>query len=237
MSQRPPPEQVFTARLRELIPDGEAGIVSKRSGVSREMLSRWRSRGLRPNPKLSTLARLAAVLRVPVASLISDDPPTMGHFEREGEQFSTLPVLVEVAAGQPRFAPSDKEDQLRLAFRTKWLQQLVGPTISERTAFLARVAGDSMVPAIRSGDIILVQRWWPPAQKNERRPPIDNGRIYLVNERDGDGQTVKRLALAERSLTVYADNPAFPPYSVDLEDVRLQDVVLGAVRWIGHKEE
>lgn len=152
------------------------------------------------------------------------------------DEYATLPVLVEVSAGHPRFAPVD-DDPLRLAFRRRWLQQLVGPDIGPEHVFLARVRGDSMTPGIHSGDIVLVERWYPPTEERPRRRPIEDGKVYLVQEKDGDGQTVKRLALAGSQLTVYADNPAYRPYHVDLEDTPAHRVILGRVRWVGHKED
>jgi phage repressor protein C with HTH and peptisase S24 domain len=243
------PADVFIDRLKALIPDGQSRAFAERVGISEQTFSKWRTGKIPANPKLDTLRRIAAAKRVPIASLISDDtayPEERGlggasrvaegssHFEASGEDFQTVPVLLEVAAGVPRFAPLDPEEPLRLAFRLRWLQEIIGPTITERTAFLARVRGDSMYPTIRDRDVILVQRWRPPERETD--PVVEDGRIYLVQEKDGDGHTVKRLTLVGHELVVYADNPDFPPYRVDLRERRIQRIVLGRVRWIGRKE-
>lgn len=67
------PVEVFLDRLKTLIPWGEARDYAARAGTSEQTLSKWRTGALRPNPKLRTLSRWAAVLRVPIAHLISDD--------------------------------------------------------------------------------------------------------------------------------------------------------------------
>lgn len=230
------PAALFTKRLAELLGEAEARTIAAATGIHESTISKWRNGKAPVNPSLENLERLARALKVPVSYLISDEAPVVGHFEAGGEAFSTLPVLVEVAAGVPRFAPDDGEP-LRLAFRTSWLQQLVG-TVDERYVYLARVKGDSMHPTIRDGNVILVQRWYPPPLEERARgvPWIENGAIYLLQEADGDGQTVKRLALADDHLTVYADNPAFAPYSIDLAERDARGVILGRARWIGQKE-
>lgn len=228
------PAALFTKRLAELLGDAEARTIAAATGIHESTISKWRNGKPPVNPSLENLERLARALKVPLSYLISDEAPTVGHFEAGGEEFSTLPVLVEVAAGVPRFAPDDGEP-LRLAFRTSWLQQIVG-TVDERHVY--RVKGDSMHPTIRDSNVILVQRWYPPSAEDRARgvPWIENGAIYLLQEADGDGQTVKRLALADDHLTVYADNPAFAPYSIDLTERDARTVILGRVRWIGQKE-
>lgn len=67
------PDDVFINRLKELIPEGEARKCARRAGISEQTLSKWRTGTIKANPKLSTLRRLASVLRVPVAYLISDE--------------------------------------------------------------------------------------------------------------------------------------------------------------------
>ena len=63
---------VFAQRLRDLIPDGEAGRFADASGFPRESISRWRTGTTKANPTLDTLEKLAAALDVPVDYLISD---------------------------------------------------------------------------------------------------------------------------------------------------------------------
>ena len=59
-----------------------------------------------------------------------------------------------------------------------------------------------------------------PTAEKPRKHLLVNGKIYLLIERDGDGLTLKWLALAGSTPMVCADNPAFP-LSVDLEDAPL----------------
>lgn len=69
------------------------------------------------------------------------------------------------------------------------------------------------------------------------RLDIRTGQIYLVKQPDG-GVAVKRLALAERGerfrLICISDNPTQRPFEFVLDPGRrIQDYVLGRVRWAG----
>ncbi len=233
------PDIVFLERLRTLIPEGQARLVAERAGMSEQTLSKWRTGDIKPNPQLETLRKLAAALRVPIEHLISDEGgQEAGEVEQAGEAYATVRMLAEVSAGVPRFVPMDQDPESpRLAFRRKWLEQLVGPDLSTKSVFVARVRGDSMSPTIRSGDTILVRRWWPPTPERPRETILEDGRVYLICDPDPDGGlTVKRLAMFGPMILVYGDNPAFRPYSIDLENHPLHRIVLGEVVWLGRRE-
>lgn len=71
------PQQIFLERLKALIPEGQARIYAKRAGVSEQTLSKWRTGAIPANPKLSTICRLAAALKLTPAEMISDEAVTV----------------------------------------------------------------------------------------------------------------------------------------------------------------
>lgn len=108
---------------------------------------------------------------------------------RDDRKKLRLPVLGRVPAGVPIEAISNVEDYLS-----------VDEAIARRANFVLRVKGDSMLPDIREGDLVLVQT----------TPMADNGDVVIAYVDDGEA-TVKRLRKAEREMYLEAANPAYPP--------------------------
>ncbi|MDP8257348.1 MAG: S24 family peptidase [Candidatus Alcyoniella australis] len=88
-----------------------------------------------------------------------------------------------------------------------------------------KVQGTSMLPTIRPGDIVAVDR-----------DDLDPGRyktpkIFLV--RTEDGLTIKRTARRGHLLVLNADNPAsgWIPLVLDLNDRDIKELIVGRVVW------
>ena len=81
----------------------------------------------------------------------------------------------------------------------------------------ARVVGDSMAPAIRDGDLVVLDAG--------RTEPLD-GQVFVV--RTGEGNLVKRLRRTDDRWELASDNPAYEPRAVTG-----QDRLLGQVAWAG----
>lgn len=214
------------------IPHGKGRRMMELAGLDNTTLTRWRKAG-RANPELATIEGLAQALGTTVAALISEDDGRTGAVELDSKEFVTVPISHGVAAGQPRFEP-EHDEPTRLAFRRQWVQQFT-TTIDDRNVWLARITGDSMHPTIKDGGMVLVTRWLTP--EREDAPKIEDGKIYLLQSEDEDeGHTVKRLALVDHHVVVYADNPTFKPYKIDLESRDARQIILGRVRWIANEE-
>ena len=102
------------------------------------------------------------------------------------------------------------------AFRTEWLRRVV---TSSNHAVLMPVAGDSMEPEIRNGDVVMLDI-------TQRR--LHEGNIYAL--RLGDTIAIKRLSLrpGNRILVISDNKEEYPPYEADLNDIQ----ILGKVVWI-----
>ena len=81
----------------------------------------------------------------------------------------------------------------------------------------ARVAGDSMAPAICDGDLVVLDAG--------RAEPLD-GQVFVV--RTGEGVLVKRLRRTDDRWDLESDNSAYEPRAVTG-----QDRILGQVAWTG----
>jgi len=233
-------EEVFRRRINDLAPP----FGSKTSLWSSD-LTRWR-KGERTNLRLATLEKVAEALGVDPAYLISDHvqkdgapipPPTL---EAKGEDYEAVPLVhPSVAAGQAR--TSEDETGRWFMFRSSYLRRhdkrgepgrLVCVRVTDQIG-----QGESMVPTIRPGAMLLVDRG-PGLEGVRELHSGDDGKIYLVQDPDG-GQMIKRVFhTGPRHLVLWSDNPVYKPMTVELdEDRRLQDVLKGRVRWVGQEEE
>ncbi len=79
------------------------------------------------------------------------------------------------------------------------------------------VAGDSMEPALRDGDLAALDH-----SKNE---PLDGG-VFVI--RTEDGLVIKRLRGRTGAWRLTSDNPRYPPRAV-----HAADRIIGRVAWSG----
>lgn len=91
--------------------------------------------------------------------------------------------------------------------------------VEARQLAIVPVHGDSMVPTLQPGDLLLVDE----AQREELAEAIHVLRL------DG-ALLVKRLRPEGRRLIVTSDNPAYPPLSIALSDVSILGRVVGISR-------
>ncbi len=108
---------------------------------------------------------------------------------RSTEAVVDVPILGQIAAGQPLLATQQIEDTLPLP--KSWVR---GDEV-----FLLRVSGDSMAPLILPGDLVMVRV----------QPRVDRGEIAAVLIYDE--ATVKRVYEEAGGLVLKGDNPTFPP--------------------------
>lgn len=149
------------------------------------------------------------------------DAPKM--FNLAGEQFVAIPRWeMQAAAGAGRDATSAPVLLRYHMFRLSWLRSITQAPLDQ--LHVLEVNGDSMEPALRSGDVIMVDQ-------TQTEPHRRDG-IYVLN-RDGDLQ-VKRVSVhpVTGRLSLRSDNMAYESYS-DI-DPRELDVV-GRVVWIARQ--
>lgn len=105
-----------------------------------------------------------------------------------GQDIISIPLLGEVAAGQPIFADENVED--RISVSSDWL----GP---RGESFFLKVRGYSMADSILPGDLVLV----------EKSPVAHNGEIVVALLEDE--ATVKRFYKKGQQVRLRSDNPEF----------------------------
>jgi len=94
---------------------------------------------------------------------------------------------------------------------------LPDPQFKSGTYRSFEIAGSSMEPNFRSGDIVIASfiepRYWEQAVKNDQ--------IYIVvTKQDVVLKRLTNLLKANRLLECVSDNPEFHPYQIEAEDIR-----------------
>jgi repressor LexA len=130
--------------------------------------------------------------------------------EEEPEQLG-LPLIGRVAAGEPILAQEHVESHCK-----------IDPLMFKPAAdFLLRVNGMSMKDiGIMDGDLLAVHR----------TQIAENGQVIVA--RVDDNVTVKRLEKAGRKVLLHAENEAFLPIEVDLENesFNIEGLAVGVIR-------
>lgn len=125
-----------------------------------------------------------------------------------GKDVVSVPLLGEVAAGQPTFADENVED--RITISTDWL----GP---KGEHFFLKVKGYSMADSILPGDLVLV----------EKAPTANNGEIVVALLQEE--ATVKRFFRNGKRIELRADNPEFE-HIIPQEDFQILGRVTALMR-------
>ena len=116
-----------------------------------------------------------------------------------------VPLLGNIAAGQPIYADEDFEGYIELGSDAK-------------CDFCLRVRGDSMINArINDGDIVFIRK----------QPNVNDGEIAAVLI--DDEATLKRVYKHSDSLWLHAENPAYKPIIVHKNDFENVTIIGKAV--------
>lgn len=107
-----------------------------------------------------------------------------------------------------------------VAFRRDWMAR-VGVTPS--TALVATVKGDSMLPTLSDGDLVLID--------SAKRIPRGR-RIYALIAPDGEAR-IKRLEKLPAGLLLQSDNDDYASELIPTHDADRVNI-LGEVVWWGH---
>lgn len=129
------------------------------------------------------------------------------------EQFSGIPIVGRVAAGDPILAEQNIEDY----------QDLPPETFYPSADYFLRVHGQSMVDVgIMDGDLLAVHQ-----------QPIAENKQIIVARVDGE-VTVKRLkkTRSKYEIQLLPENQDYPPINVDLraQDFAIEGLAVGIVR-------
>lgn len=158
--------------------------VANALGVKEATVQRYESGEIK-NPKHDTVLELAKIFRCTPAYLMGweDDflPQSVMHIGKK-----KLPLLGEIAAGEPIFADEEIE--------------YYSPGEDTGADFCLRIHGDSMTGiGIKDGDIVFIRK----------QDCVDEGDIAAVLVEDE--ATLKRVYQSDDSITLVSENPKYKP--------------------------
>lgn len=120
-----------------------------------------------------------------------------------------IPVLGRVAAGIPIDAIEDVLD---------W-EEIPQSMAATGEYFGLKIKGDSMLPDIKNGDVVIVRR----------QEQVENGEIAIVLI-NGDEATAKKVKHTESGIMLIPNNPSFEPMFFSKEEIATKPVqIIGRV--------
>lgn len=223
----------FTGRLRTILRHWpSADRLARAMGVSPSAFRKW-LRG-EAEPSRERLIALADAAKVSIGWLAMGEGPepvfepgeaapgrgrTVADGGIDSGRFLLLPKWSEAAAAGAATPPAPRGSEY-IAFRHDWLRSAFGLEPADLTLEIA--VGESMMPTIRSGDLLLID-------STDRA--FSNFGIYVL-EILGE-RLVKRVQRKlDGSLVLISDNATYEPDQVPPGQVK--DVqVIGRVVWAG----
>jgi phage repressor protein C with HTH and peptisase S24 domain len=225
----------FTDRIRAVVGSQATHGWAKDNHLPPTKVWEWVTNGRTPHT--AGMSELADKSGIPLEWWMHGDlpPPTpvkrqepeavSRRVEQPLADYVAIPLYngVRAAAGNGAVVEHETPDDA-LVFKEQWVRVELGARPQD--LYLIRVAGDSMEPTLRSGDVILVDR-------RATRP--DREGVYIM--RMNDMLLVKRLqALPGGKVRVISDNAAFTAFDLQTDDLEGGDVVIvGRVVWTGRR--
>ena len=196
-----------------------AGQVAELAEVNRSFVYDI-MRGRSEHPNLERLDRVAQVLKVERRWLlhglgeVEGDPPIL---EDPDQAFVAIPsVAVSASMGGGSVVDEEQEGK-PYHFQRSWIRYKLRAKPADLR--IMHVEGDSMLPTLHHGDIVLVDL--------ARRAPTPPG-IFVLH--DGMGLVAKRLDHIPNTdpprVRIISDNPLYSPYEGTAEEVN----IIGRIR-------
>lgn len=187
-------------------------VISEEMGIPYTTLVEWANG--KKFPRADGIERLANYFNILKSELLEDDHDPLKPFApRTTEDYTTFPVIGDVAAGYDRYAVEDWNGDT-VDIPNSYLK---GHDRSE--FFVLKVVGDSMFPEYHDGDKVLIKR----------QPSMDHSGQVGVVLYNGDESTLKQVIYAQGEdwMTLAPINTAYPPKKItgaDLESCRVLGV-------------
>ena len=138
------------------------------------------------------------------------------------DEYVLIPLYgVEGSAGEGHFVGAEDVEDL-LAFKREWIVRQL--RLNPDDLGLIHVRGESMVPTLNPGDVILLEH---------REQPATSDGIFVI--RIGSALLVKRLQfMPNGQLLISSDNPAYQSFNVNPNLEAGEYRIIGKVVWAGH---
>lgn len=194
---------VISKRIQRVLDkhDMTQSDLAKILDVSESTVGKWIL--MKSIPRMGVIQKLSDYFNVPKSYFLEESPPRHTKGIR-------IPVLGRVAAGIPIEAIEDIDE---------W-EEIPESMAKTGEYFALRIQGDSMLPEIRQGDIVIVHN----------QPCVESGEIAIVLV-NGNDATCKKIQKQESGITLIGYNTAvYSPTFYTLKQIEDLPVrVLGKV--------
>ena len=148
--------------------------------------------------------------------------PEYGAARRSEDEFVRIPAYDFQIVPAPKIEGEKLVDWI--SFKREWIHRVLRSSVSN--LYLLHIVGESMLPTLSDGDIVIVE---------EFRTGVQRDGIYVL--RVDNALLIKRLQfLPGGKAKATSDNPAYGPFAIDLTDEETQNIeIIGRIIWIGHK--
>ncbi|TMP35091.1 XRE family transcriptional regulator [Pseudoalteromonas rubra] len=175
-------------------------------------------RGL-SRPSVAYLEHLYSLFGIDLNWLLTGEQPIEHGTLSGGQDMLMVPKLdVEASAGFGSINGSEDITE-QFALNKRWLSTQLG-VHSDRLAFVT-IRGDSMLPTLQHGDMVLVDL--------SQRDASKHGVFVLQTE---DGLMAKRLQQHRDHISVVSDNPDYPAWQIQADNAQ-QHGIAGRIVWCG----
>ena len=169
--------------------------LSEKTGIPKSAIQRYTS-GVTEKIAIDRMKLMAEALGIDPAYVMGWDAPSARPLPPNLKPLGQLhrqrvPLIGKVAAGQPIMAEQDFET-------------FVDAPVNCDAAL--EVQGDSMKPTYLDGDVIYIKC----------RPDVPEGQVAVVLI--DDEATLKHVYKRKDGLTLWSDNPEYPPMVIDAAD-------------------
>lgn len=172
----------FIEFLKEQIGTKTLGQIEVQTGVPRSNISKI-LKGIRNTPKPETIKKLSKALPCSYEELMEK----AGYItKQEKKQPVKIPVLGVIPAGIPINAVEDILDY-----------EEISDDMAKRGEYFAlKVKGDSMLPTIKNGDIVIIRQ----------QDDAESGKICVVMI-NGNDATLKKIKKEANGIWILPENP------------------------------
>lgn len=193
--------KIFSKNLRAIMYSREItqAQMSSELKIAKTTISGWMN-GKRV-PKMEKIDLLCSYLNCTRADLMEPQ----GSKLRKVVKGVKIPVLGRVAAGIPIEAITDILDYEEI------------PEVMSMTGeyFGLKIKGDSMLPRIAEGDVVIVRR----------QSDAESGQVVIAQV-NGDSATCKKLVKHSSGISLVSFNPDYEPMFFSTEDVERRPVTI-----------
>lgn len=187
-----------------------ASGLARKAGLDPTTFNRSKRQGPDGRLRWPSTESLAKILHATGATL----DEFMGLLTSRSEAARRIPLIGMAQAGDGGFF-----DDAGFPAGAGW-DEILFPNIADENAYALEISGDSMLPAYRDGDVVIVSP----------NSPVRRGDRVVVKTRDGEVLAKELKRRTAKTIELRSINPDHPDRSFDADDVQWVARILWAAQ-------